>query len=222
MRSLLLALLAATAPLVLGGCMGSLSKEGPETLTVDRAQYGEALDAAARIARDMGYKVAVVDRSNGVIETDPRHAGGALEPWRLDNGTADEVASNTFANRRRRIRFEFVPVGVPPTTPTQDGVLHGAAIPGSTAALQRFDVQSSTGPIEVTIRVTIERSFLEGSRPSTYSGSLASRWSNPLNAKPAGAADDSVRDNPRWVPVGRDAAYERTIAAKLEAATRAQ
>ncbi len=65
--------------------MGALSNEGADQLTITPAQYRDAFDAAAQTAREMGYKVVVVDRSNGIIETEPRHAGGALEPWRFDN-----------------------------------------------------------------------------------------------------------------------------------------
>lgn len=197
--------------------MGALSTSEQQQLTIAPAQYRDAFDAAARIVREMGYKVVVVDRSNGIIETDARHAGSALEPWRLDNASVSEVTANTVANRRRRIRFEFIPASAQMASVGADDVLRGAAIPGSTAAQERFDVQSCVGPIDVEIWVYVERSFLEGNKPSTYSGSLASRWSNPLNAKPLDAADDSIRENPQWVPVGRDVAYEQTIEERLAA-----
>lgn len=209
--------LAAACALTMSGCMGALSTSEQQQLTIAPAQYRDAFDAAARIVREMGYKVVVVDRSNGIIETDARHAGSALEPWRLDNASVSEVTANTVANRRRRIRFEFIPASARLASVGADDVLRGAAIPGSTAAQERFDVQSCVGPIDVEIWVYVERSFLEGNKPSTYSGSLASRWSNPLNAKPLDAADDSIRENPQWVPVGRDVAYEQTIEERLAA-----
>lgn len=197
--------------------MGALSTSAQEPLTITPAQYRDAFDASARIVREMGYKVLVVDRSNGIIETDARHAGGALEPWRLDNASVSEVTANTAANRRRRIRFEFIPASTQLATVAGNDLLRGAAIPGSTAAQERFDVQTCVGPIDVEIWVYLERSFIEGNKPSTYSGSLASRWTNPLNAKPSDAADASIRENPQWVPVGRDVAYEQTIGERLAA-----
>lgn len=198
--------------------MGALSSEGETQLTVTPAQYKDAFDSAARIVREMGYTVVVVDRSNGIIETAARHAGSALEPWRVDNASASEVAANTAANRRRRIRFEFIPESAQFATVGANDTLRGAAIPGSTAAQERFDVQNSVGPIAVDIWVYIERSFIEGVKPSSYSGAIASRWTNPLNAKPSDATDDSIRENAQWVPVGRDDDYERTIIGKLAAA----
>ena len=77
--------------LAMSGCMGALTNEGTDQLTITPAQYRDAFDAAARTAQQMGYKVVVVDRSNGIIETEPRHAGGALEPWRFDNDGFEEA-----------------------------------------------------------------------------------------------------------------------------------
>jgi len=207
--------MAMLPALAMAGCMGALSNEGPDKLTITPAQYRDTFDAATRTAQQMGYKVVIVDRSNGIIETDTRHAGGALEPWRIDNDGIVEASANTTANRRRRIRFEFVPVGAPIDHVKADSVLHGPAIPGSTRAQDRFDVQTCTGPIEVEVWVYIERSFTEGTKPSSYSGSLSSTWTNQLNVKSADAKDDSTRDNAKWTPVGRDLAYERTIAARI-------
>ena len=204
--------------LVMSGCMGALSTEGTAELTITPEQYRDAFDAAAHIAREMGYKVIVIDRSSGIIATDPRHAGSALEPWRVDNASPTEVAENTVANRRRRIRFEFIPASAQLPAVDGQGVLHGAAIPGSTAAQERFDVQTCVGPIDVEVWVYIERSCVEGMKPSSSSGSLASKWTNPLNAKPLDATDDSIRENPQWVPIGRDSAYEQTLTNKLAAA----
>ncbi len=200
----------------MSGCMGALTNEGPDQLTITPAQYRDAFDAAARTAKQMGYKVVVVDRSNGIIETEPRHAGGALEPWRFDNDGFEEATANTIASRRRRIRFEFVPVGAHLDAAQADPVLHGPAIPGSTRAQDRFDVQTCTGPIDMDVWVYIERSFTEGTKPSTYSGSLASNWTNKLDVKPADAKDESTRDSTKWTPIGRDLAYERTIVQRIE------
>lgn len=200
----------------MSGCMGALTNEGPDQLTITPAQYRDAFDAAARTAHEMGYKVVVVDRSNGIIDTEPRHAAGALEPWRIDNDGFEDATANTIASRRRRIRFEFIPVGANLDAVQSDPVLHGPAIPGSTRAQERFDVQTCTGPIEMDVWVYIERSFTEGIKPSTYSGSLQSTWTNRLNAKPADAKDESTRDNMTWTPIGRDLAYERTIVMRIE------
>ncbi|MSR45219.1 MAG: hypothetical protein EXS15_07700 [Phycisphaerales bacterium] len=213
-----IALMSLPMSLAMSGCMGALDAVGPEHVTITSAQYQRAFDAAIDAAREMGYKTEVVDRSNGIIESDVRHAGGALEPWRIDNAGVSEVGANTTANRRRRIRIEFIPVEATVASTESDDVLRGPAIPGSARAQERFDVRRCTGNITVDVWVYLERSFIEGTKPSTYSGSLASVWTNRLNAKPVDATDDSTRDRSRWTPMERDDAYERTIAAKIEAA----
>jgi len=201
--------------LVLGGCMGALSSKGPEKLTVEPAQYQRAFDAATTVIRSMGFKIAMVDRSNGIIESEPRHAGGALEPWRIDNSGPVDAAGNTIMSRRRRVRVEFLPESAPLESVRADATLTGAAIPGSTRSDDRFDVQTATGPIDMAVWVYIDRSFIEGSKPDPYTGGFASAWTNRMNQKPIDAQDDSIRDNPLWTPMGRDDAFERTIAAKV-------
>ena len=200
---------------MLGGCMGALSSNGPEKLTVEPAQYQRAFDAATSAIRSMGFKIAMVDRSNGIIESEPRHAGGALEPWRIDNSGPVDAAGNTIMSRRRRVRVEFLPESAPLESVRADATLAGAAIPGSTSSDDRFDVQTATGPIDMAVWVYIDRSFIEGSKPDPYTGGFASVWTNRMNQKPIDAQDDSIRDNPLWTPMGRDDAFERTIAEKV-------
>ncbi len=201
----------AIAALQLGGCMGALSNDEPRTLTIEPSRYSVAFDAAAKATRAMGYEIEVVDRSNGIIESKPRHAGGALEPWRIDNSGPTDAAANTLSHRRRKIRIEFTPVGLVLDAGEPDPVLRGPAIPGSTLVQQRFDLQTTKSPIEMRTWVYIERSFRPGAKPSTYSGALATSWSDPLAAKPADAGDESIRERAQWTPVGRDRAYEATL-----------
>lgn len=200
---------------MLSGCMGALSSKGPEKLTVEPTQYQSAFDAASSAIRSMGFKIALVDRSNGIIESEPRHAGGALEPWRIDNSGPVDAAGNTLMSRRRRVRVEFTPESAPIESVRADATLAGPAIPGSTRSDDRFDVQTATGPIDMVVWVYIDRSFVEGSKPDPYTGGFASAWTNRMNQKPADAQDDSIRDNSLWTPMGRDDAFERTLTAKV-------
>lgn len=212
--------LAFLLVLSLNGCMGALTSEsssdnGSVALMIDPPLYRDTFDVAVRTAREMGYKIEIVDRSNGIIETNARHAGGLLEPWRIDNDGLSEATANTATNRRRRIRFEFIPVGATLGAVQADPILRGPAIPGSTIALDRFDVQNCTTPITVEVSVFLERSFVEGTNPSINSGSLASTWTNRLNTKPLDSTDESSRDFTKWTPVGRDTAYEATILERM-------
>lgn len=194
--------------LPLAGC---LSADGPRTLTVTPGQYPQAFDAAIAAARDHGFSPIVVDRTTGIIETDTRHAGTLLEPWRLDNDSVDQSAANTLVKTRRRVRVEFTPAGWVPPALAADGTLQGAALPGSRTDLERFDLQAWTGPIEARVWVYLEKSAAPGIQLSSYSGTLASRYEETRGEDPAAPADGSTRYRSTWNPSGRDEAYERTI-----------
>ena len=198
--------------------MGALSSEGPQQLEFHPEEYATAFDAAAEATRHMGYEIELVDRSNGIIESKPRHAGSAFEPWRIDNDGPFEVGANTIAHRRRKVRVEFTPVGFTLDAGQPDAVLRGPALAGSTFARDRFDLQRCSTPIEMKVWVFVERSFQEGAKPSSYSGTLASRWTNPLAGSLASADDRSTREPSIWTPVGRDEAYERTLGGRVQAA----
>ena len=205
---------ATCAPaLLLGGC---LSADGPRSLTVTPGQYPQAFDAAIAAARDHGFSPVVVDRTTGIIETDARHAGTLLEPWRLDNDSIDQSAANTLVKTRRRVRVEFTPAGWVPPPLAADGTLQGASLPGSRTDLERFDLQSWTGPIEARVWVYLEKSAEPGVQLSSYSGTLASRYQETRGEDPAAPTDGSTRYRSSWNPTGRDEAYERTIGKAIE------
>ena len=194
--------------LLLGGC---LAADGPRSLSVTPGQYPQAFDAAIAAARDHGFSPIVVDRTTGIIETDTRHAGTLLEPWRLDNDSIDQSAANTLVKTRRRVRVEFTPAGWTPPPLATDGTLQGAALPGSRTDLERFDLQSWTGPIEARVWVYLEKSAEPGIQLSSYSSTLASRYQETRGEDPTAPSDGSTRFRSAWNPSGRDEPYERTI-----------
>ena len=173
--------------------------------------YPQAFDAAIAAARDHGFNAIVVDRTTGIIETDTRHAGTLLEPWRLDNDSIDQAAANTLVSTRRRVRVEFTPAGWSPPPLAAEGTLQGASLPGSRSDLERFDLQSWTGPIEARVWVYLEKSAAPGIELSSYSGTLSSRYEETRGEAPSAPADGSTRFRSVWNPSGRDEAYERTI-----------
>lgn len=205
--------------LLLGGC---LSADGPRSLTVTPGQYPQAFDAAIAAARDHGFGPVVVDRTTGIIETDARHAGTLLEPWRLDNDSIDQSAANTLVKTRRRVRIEFTPAGWVPPALAADGTLQGASLPGSRTDLERFDLQSWSGPIEARIWVYLEKSAERGVQLSSYSSTLASRYEETRGEDPATPTDGSTRYRSSWNPTGRDEAYERTLGQAIADALVAQ
>ena len=178
------------------------STPGPASLTIGPSQYQQTVDAAVRVLRDCGYHPTLVDLQAGRIETTPRHAGGLLEPWRTDNADLKQSLQNTVSNQRRLVRVEFVPVTDAVSSAPNTDQLFGPAIPGSTEALAHAPLTAASGPIEVRVWVSLERSVLRGQKLSTYSGTLSSVWIDP--DAPGTAAQ-------RWTPIGRDPESERDI-----------
>lgn len=209
MHRLLRALTMLPCAAALAGC---LSTDGQRTLTVASSQYPAAFDAAVAAARDQGFRPVVVDRTTGIVETDARHAGTLLEPWRVDNDGLGQAAANTLVKTRRRVRIEFTPQGWTPPPLAVDGTLRGPSLPGSAPDLARFDLQSWSGAIDMRVWVFLEQSSEPGVNLSSYSASLESRYTE---VRGDGQSPTSEGGAPPpsavWNPVGRDEAYETTI-----------
>jgi len=201
-----LAVVLRSGPLVLlaafaGAC--ATVPEGPEALQVPSDRYEAVFDAAVEAARDAGLPPLVRDRSAGVIETETRIAGSLFEPWTFGEESFAQATENTLLFQRRRARIEFAPE-IPPTPRLrgEDRPLPEPAVAGGAAA--PLDLRSETGPLEVRVRVFLERAFVPNANVDTYSRVLSSRYTTPLD--PAGET---------WTPVGRDRGWEARILADL-------
>lgn len=197
----------------MSGCHG----DGPEVLTISPKDYPAAFAACMEQARDVGMPAIVADRTIGVIETRPRHIGSFMEPWRLDSDGIAQMAEATVQFERRRVRFEFVPVGFTLPAPSGAGRLTGPDIPGSTLAGERFDLENPTTDLELRAWVFIERGFTPGLKPGTWSLSLTTTWTDPITNAPSGdPRDESTRAPTTWTPIARDESMERTLLARVE------
>jgi hypothetical protein len=209
----LLGVLIPAVILGIGGC----STTGPDRLEIRGDQYDVAYDAALEATREAGMPAIVSDRAGGAIEGRPRLAGSILEPWRIDNSSADQWAASTLHKQRRRVRFEFLPIDFVTPEPTGEGELLGSPLPGSGADLGRtVQLAGFTGPIEVRAWVWIEREQRPEARGSTWSRLGRTYTTNPLDTV---EPDDGTTRSPGiWTPIGRDVAMERRLLAEVEAA----
>ena len=170
------------------------SMNGPDIIELRSEEYDAVFRACLDQAREVGMPAVLSDRSIGVIETAPRHIGSLVEPWRLDSSGFEQTVNATLQYERRRVRFEFVPTGFELPAPTGQGELAGPALPGSTPAERRFDLERYSGAIELRAWVYIERGFTTGLKPDTWSLSLTSTWTDPVNAQRTDPrVDDSTR-----------------------------
>ena len=190
---------------------------GPDRLEIRGDQYDAAYDAALKATREVGMPAIVADRAGGSIEGRPRLAGSILEPWRIDNATAEQWAASTLHKQRRRVRFEFLPIDFATPDPRGEGDLLGSPLPGSGVDLERtVRLEGFEGPIEVRAWVWIEREQRPESRGSTWTRRGRTYTTNPLET--VEPDDGTTRSSGIWTPVGRDVAMERRLLAEVEAA----
>ncbi len=210
------AAILAVLPVI--GCASSPS--GPSYLSVPHAQYERAFDAACAAARDEGFVPEVVDRNAGAIESAPKFAGSAIEPWTWGEMTAGDVVEGTFGFERRRARFEFVPAGFRPAAPEGTAPLAGPILPGSERG-KRSDLTRAeddlevgvpqVGDLEVRVSVSVERQFRPGYQGGAYTRALGS-YSRDTTTK-----DDPTtpRDRSTWTAVARDERMERVLIERM-------
>lgn len=197
--------------LLLAGCR---STDGPEAIRLDGPEYPRAFTACIEAGREAQMPPALADRSGGIIETEPRSMGSMLEPWRGDASGPEQGLESTLQFQRRRARFVFVPEGFEPEAIDGRTAFDGGARPGSPTDMSRFNLERHPGRIELRCVVTVERGFVPGNRPSTWSSTLATRSSDPAPAK---RGDGTDRQQTLWTPVGRDEAAERALLARVQA-----
>jgi hypothetical protein len=192
----------------LGGCG---APEGPDVLRIEAGKYGAAFEAAVEVARDVGMPAILRDRRGGVIETEPEIAPSLLEPWRLDGATITTRLENTLALQRRRMRFEFTPARFQPEAAGSEEGLEGPDL----LALEggEIDLTSLDEPLEVRVRVYLERAYEPGLRHDTWSRRLTTRTTILLDGD-----EPRPMESTFWTPVARDRDFERRTLAAMEQA----
>lgn len=181
--------------------------ETPSVITVERARYAEAFDAAVESVYAVGMTTAVRDREGGFIETESRHAGTLLEPWRQDNSGIDQGGQNTLAPRRRRVRFEFVPVGTEVPRPATQEVLRGPDLDAARGTAAQ-PLTGPGGPLELRVWVYLEQSFTPNVRRFLWTRQLTTQ---AFEVDEPPDYMESVEPASLWTPIGRDEPYERRL-----------
>ncbi|TVQ56996.1 MAG: hypothetical protein EA377_01475 [Phycisphaerales bacterium] len=194
--------LLVAALLALSGCAAST---GPDVITVSAAQYAEAFDLSAEVARRRGLIPDYRDRRTGVLETHPAIAGSLFEPWNRLTLSIEQAAESTFRFQRRRARFEFIPAEMMPSETTAD---RRDVLP---LELTEIDLtQIEEGDLELRVWVYVE----ESSRPDLRRDS----WSRRLTTRsPIVRSDpDDASTQQAWIPVARDRILERHLLGEVQ------
>ena len=192
------------------GLAGCASRAREDVLQIEAGRYAAAFDAALSVASANGIPAVLRDRRAGIIETEADFAPSLLEPWRLDGATVTTRLGNTLALQRRRARFEFTPAAFQPVD-LEDKPLAGPdllALDGRADDLTRLDE-----PLELRVRVYLERAHEPGLRHDTWSRRMTTR----TKIFPGGEELESL-DKTFWTPVARDRDFERRLLAAIEKA----
>lgn len=191
--------LFVVSAMLIAGCA---APSGPEFLTVSAADYHETFDAAVETARSHDFIASLRDRRHGVIETEPTYAGSIFEPWDPATLTIGRALENTVSFQRRRVRFEFLPIGF---------VREGIDDRGDDMSLTLTspDLTTYEGDLELRVWVYVERLHDPTVRRSTWSR----RYSSYTAIYDLETGDRVFRT---WTPTVRDPALERRLLARIE------
>jgi hypothetical protein len=181
------------------------AKHDHDMLLIAAQDYPVAFDAAIEAARREGMPAALRDRRGGLIITEYRIAASLLEPWDTHGESFGQTAQNTLAQQRRRTRVEFVPAGPPP--PLQQEAPEGVDLVPP-LDLTRFDQ-----PLEMHVRVFLERAYAPGQRRSTWTRSINSATEIVVPGTPP-----TVLPSRFWTPVSRDRDAEKRLIRAVDAA----
>jgi hypothetical protein len=199
----------AALPAIAVGLGACSTPEAREVLRIEAGQYGAAFEAAVEAARDAGMPPIVRDRRGGIIETEPEIAASLLEPWRLDGATLAARLENTLAFQRRRMRFEFAPAGFRADAAGADEALSGPDL--LDLEDHRADLTRLDEPVELRVRVYLERAHEPGLRLDPWSRRLTTRTKILLDGEEPRPLDETF-----WTPVARDRALEQRMLAAIE------
>jgi hypothetical protein len=191
---------------ILSGLSGCHEQLGAEIILVQPSDYTLAFDASMEAAHESGMTVDFADRRSGVIQTEPRIAGSLLEPWRTDNASIGEATANTFAFRRRRARFEFIPANFEDSQASSQEPLAGPDLLNDDPLA---DLTQAAGPLELRVWVYLERADTVGLRRSTWTRTKTqvARIVDPDTGETSSGT--------HWTTVTRDRDYERALLGKV-------
>jgi hypothetical protein len=161
----------------------------PAVAAVEGDDFQTLWSTAENVARSYFFKIDRVDYRDGILTTEPMVSAQFFEPWRGDVRTIDDSAESSLATTRRTIRFEFIKL--------DDG---GYRVEPKVLVERRSIAEQRITSV-VLYRQTFKRPITSGKHAP--SGSRESDQDIYLHAR-------------FWYPIGRDAALEKNIAARME------
>jgi len=135
------------------------------TRTVETGGYageGGYFDIARDVLRDEGFILERVDAQLGVILTRPKTTAGLATPWHTDQSTIEQEIDDLANRQQRTVRITFAAAGSDPS---------GSTSPAPDAP--PTDLRAAQTPIDMSVRVIVERLQRPGRRISSASVRLS-------------------------------------------------
>lgn len=148
--------LCFTAAGLLGGCARPAA---PSTFVIEPAQYAAAFDAAREALRAHRFELDRVDAAGGVITTSPAPGAGFATPWIDHTDTVEDGLKSTINDERRVATVVFSLQGANAEAPA--------------------DLRLASQPLDVSVRVSVERLYRPGRRPDATGVRLGSFATDP-------------------------------------------
>lgn len=189
-----------TLATLLAGCQAPPQPTGPTQVTLRIADYPAFVDAALSRLRLCDFHPDYVDRTHGLIITEPTTSAQWFEPWRVDARGPYHALEASLHTIRRVVTVEI------------EG-LDDAALAAQAAPLEPLTTMPAEPPqYRLSVRVDKARLSLPERQVTTSSGAL--NMYSPRYPSRAGLRGVWATRG-EWVDLGRDALLEAFLLEKL-------
>ncbi len=185
------------AAMLLVGCQAPPAADGPTRMTLHIADYDTFLDDALSLLRRADYPPDYVDRSQGLIISEPATAAQWFEPWRIDAPGPYQTLEASMHTIRKRVTVRLLPSGADVADDT---------------LIEPIADMPARGPFDVRVLVEKHRYSTPERQITTASGAL-SMYSNRIPT----TAGVRARGQHAWVSLGRDVLMEERLLDRLAA-----
>jgi hypothetical protein len=219
-RGAVVAALAILVAITLPGCQAPVPPSGPTQIVLHVPDYDAFVDASLSVLRRYEFTPDRVDRSHGLIISQPTTSGQWFEWWRVDSLGGYQTLESSLHTTRRIVTVNIQPVsaGEDRAGESREGGLQegGLREGGLRAGESREGEAPAEPPTGGTFRVTVQVNKSRFSAPerqvTTPSGALVLYSAKtPTTEGLAGPQSRGLH----WVPLGRDGLLESFFLGKL-------
>jgi hypothetical protein len=204
----------------LAGCQAPVQPTGPTQVVLHVNDYETFLDDALTLLRQYDFPPQYVDRTHGLVVSQPTTSGQWFEWWRVDSRGGYQVLESSLHTIQRVVTLRVEPADttggattLPSATDSAAGVVlvadEAAAAPPEDAL--SAPVAPICGRFRLTVQVDKSRLTQPDRQVTTASGALGMY---SVRVPTTEGERLRVRDS-HWVPLGRDGLLEEYLLQEL-------